>query len=120
VFPYQIVLTPPGLDLQGIVPIDTIDLLAAAALQLAARPAWGNPLVVALELGFEMLPCSPGTTPEWDSTARRIAFAAEPCPFAHARRVRLGLARGLLLRAGVEHAFADVAILARRLRQIPE
>lgn len=75
--------------------------------------------MLAAELGFLMLPCAPGSAPELErTTAARLVFAAEADPREHRARVRLALARGLLLRAAVPHSPADVAALARRLGQI--
>lgn len=109
----------PNVD-RGLLGIDELRTIAMAALAAAGRPPWGNPLVVALELGFRMLPCMPGSAPEFErSTAEEIVFAAEAGE-AHSTRVRLALARGLLLRAGVRHDPADVGTLARLLRQFPE
>lgn len=113
--------TPPELILRPIVQLADVERIAATALQAAGRPPWGDPLVVAYELGFALLPRSPGTAPEWgETTAAQIVFAAEPGDVAHADRVRLALARGLLLRSGLIHTPGDVRHLARRLRQIPE
>jgi len=116
-----------GLLLGRTVKHHEIERIASTALAAANRPAWGNPLVVALELGFQMLPCapvtpgSPAAAPEWfRTTTATIVFAAEPDEAAHADRVRLALARGLLLRANLTHTPADMFHLARRLRQIPE
>lgn len=104
----------------GILGADELHSIARAALAAGGRPPWGNPLVLALELGFRMLPCMPGTAPELErTTAHEIVFAAEAGE-AHSTRVRLALARGLLLRAGVRHDPADVGTLARLLRQFPE
>ncbi len=113
--------TPPGLPLRGIVQLADVERIACAALRKANRPPWGDPLVVAFELGFALLPCVPGSAPEWaETTEAQIVFAAEPGTVAHADRVRLALARGLLLRSGLIHTPGDVRHLARRLRQIPE
>lgn len=113
--------TPPELLLRPIVQLADVERIAVAALTLANRPPWGDPLVIAYALGFAMLPRLPGTAPEWaETTASQIVFAAEPGAVAHADRVRLALARGLLLRDGGPHTPGDVRHLARRLRQIPE
>lgn len=105
----------------GIVDLGDLERVAVEALRRADRPPWGNPLVIALELGFEMLPRLPGTSPELTETSTaQIVFAAEPGAEPHAARVRLALAHGLLLRAEIPHAPADSHWLARRLRQIPE
>ena len=113
--------TPLGLILRPIVPLVDVEQIASTAIAAANRPAWGNPLVIALELGFALLPRVPGSAPEWsETTTAQIVFAAEPSASAHADRVRLALARGLLLRSGFAHTPGDVQHLARRLRQIPE
>lgn len=93
-----------------------LDRIAVKALRAADRPRGGNPLVIALELGFEMLPCSPDSSPELArTTSSRIAFAAKGDPAEHAARVMLALARGLLLRTRRPHTPRDVAYLAARL-----
>lgn len=91
-----------------------------ACRALAARPPGSDPLVLAVALGFRLLPCPPGTSPELErTTAERLVFAAEPGAEAHADRVTLALARGLLLRDGRPHTPETVTRLARRLRQFP-
>lgn len=110
-----------GLLLGRTVRVAEVERIAATALAAANRPPWGDPMVIAHELGFDLLPCSPGSAPEWSkTTTAQIAFAAEPNDVEHAERVCLALARGLLLRAGIHHTIDDVQHLARRLRQIPE
>ncbi len=97
----------------GPLPLVTLERIAADALRRSGQPAWVNPIVVALDLGFEMLPCHPSGCPELvQTTASRLVFGAEGHPAAHASRVRLALARGLLLREGVSHLVEDVYALA--------
>jgi hypothetical protein len=111
----------PGLVPRGAIDLDLVDRIATNAIRAAARPPWSDPMVIAFKLGFALLPCLPGSAPEWErTTTEQLAFAAEPDPRTHAERVRFALARGLLLRAGVPHTVADAHHLARRLRQIPE
>jgi len=100
---------------------EVLDGVARAALRSAQRPPGGDPIVIALELGFEMLPCPAGSSPEYERTSTgRIVFACEAGTEPHAARVRLALARGLLLREGVAHGPDDVTELARRLGSFPE
>ncbi len=104
---------------RGILTAVDLDNIATRALKDARRPPGGDPVVVAYELGFELLPCAPGSSPEYArSTATRLAFASEAGPEAHADRVRLALARGLLLRDGGEHGHREVRSLARRLATV--
>jgi hypothetical protein len=93
-----------------------LERLVEAALKRARRPAWSHPLVIAAELGFELLPCPAGTAPELVRTcANRLVFACEAAEDAHTARVRQALARGLLLRARISHDARDVAKLAQLL-----
>jgi hypothetical protein len=113
--------TAPALTLRGIVQLVDIERIAFAALTEANRPAGENPIVIALELGFRMLPYMEGTAPEWGkTTSTTICFEAPGNEDLHADRVRLAIARGLLLRSGLPHTPADMGQLARRLRQRPD
>lgn len=98
-----------------------LDGVARRALASAGRPADGDPVCIADALNFALLPCAAGTRHELErTTCDRLVFACEPGIAAHAARVRLALARGLLLREGVPHHPDDVAALARRLGTFPE
>ncbi len=82
-----------------------------------------DPRLVALDAGFELLPCCNEGGPElWKTTVAVVAWGAVGTRLEEVRRVWLALARGLLLRGGCEapeRAFALASELEALAAPLP-
>ncbi len=72
---------------------------------------------LALALGFGLLPCHPNQAVELErTTSELVAWGVAADRAEEQARIRLALARGLLLRSGSAHTVDDVAQLAELLK----
>lgn len=99
----------------------SIERLAVDELRRAGRPRGSHPAVIAQALGVEGLPCASEDARRLEAaTATSFRYAWLDEDAATHRRAFLGLARSLLLRAGVRHGEADARALSRRLEARPD